>query len=361
MPGLDRGEYGITAGALRRPPEPLSDLFRGAGGVATAAKLIGVGSQLAVPHLNGVSARHQMAFGVQPAARLALSLLGAGIADAKDWNPDRRNPVEFVENTLRRWALKNGGDEIATEFDVALALVSDLEPYSDGDSSTTIDQEMYIVLEPETAGYVVLGPLLRELAGIHGRLPVTFFDLFTSALNRWIRVYDFRDAEERVEMLREWYESDPDSEHVELPDVKGATPQLLRARKPLQVSSLERLAENTRGKRIRAILSELLQLSAASRKAQRPEIGAEASDRLADSNPPLPALLAVFEKQDAIEGCFDEEAQGMMECPPEPNVIIPLNIADVESVKMAFVVAEVVCDVLTRASRLIKLIMANVN
>jgi hypothetical protein len=89
----------------------------------------------------------------------------------------------------------------------------------------------------------------------------------------------------------------------------------------------------------------------------RPE---SASERLADSNPPLPALLAVFEKQDAIEGCFDEEAQGMMECPPEPNVIIPLRMGDVEAVKSAFGIAEVVCDVLARASRLIKLIMANV-
>ncbi len=79
-----------------------------------------------------------------------------------------------------------------------------------------------------------------------------------------------------------------------------------------------------------------------------------------DSNPPLPALLAVFEKHDAIEGCFDEEAQGMMECTPEPNVIIPLKIRNVEGVKAAFGIAEVVCDVLAQASRLIKLIMANV-
>jgi hypothetical protein len=361
MPGLDRGEHHIGAGALRRSSEPSSSVPCGAGRVATAVKLIGIGSQLAVPHLNGVQARHQVAFGIQPAARLGLSLLEAGIADAKDWNPSRKNPGEFVENTLRRWAVKNGGDEIATEFDVALAIVNDLEPYSDGGSNATIAQEMYMVLEPETAGYVVLGPLLRELARIHNRLPVTFFNLLTAALNRWVRVYDFRDAEERVEMLREWYESDPDSEHLELPDVKSATPKFLETRKPLQESSLERLAEKTRDKRIQAILSGLLQLSAASRRGQRPEIRAEASDRLADSNPPLPALLAVFEKQDAIDGCFDEEAQGMMECPPEPNVIIPLNITEVDSVKTAFGIAEVVCDVLTLASRLIKLIMANVN
>lgn len=50
----------------------------------------------------------------------------------------------------------------------------------------------------------------------------------------------------------------------------------------------------------------------------------------------------------------------MMECPPEPNVIIPVQIGNVESVKAAFGIAEVICEVLTRASRLIKPIMAGI-
>ncbi len=361
MPRLDRRNCDIAARNFHGAPESPSSPACGAAGVVPTTKLIASGGQLAVPRLHGVSARHQVAFGIQPAARLSLSLLEAGVADTTDWDGDRRDPVDFVEKTLRRWALKNGGEEISTEFDLALALVTDLEPYGEGGSVTATATEMYLVLEPETAGYVVLGPLLRELSKIHSGLPKTFFDLFTSALNRWVRVYDFRDAEDRVEMLREWYESDPDSEHVELPDVTGATPQFLRNRKLLHERTLEKLAGAARDKRIQAILRGLLEMTATSRKAQRPEIGSEASDRLADSNPPLPALLAVFEKQDAIEGCFDEEAQGMMECPPEPNVIIPLTITEVHSVKTAFGIAEVVCEVLTRASRLIKLIMANVN
>ncbi|HLG96674.1 MAG TPA: hypothetical protein VKX49_10230 [Bryobacteraceae bacterium] len=358
MPGLDRGEYDIAAGDLRTPPGP-SSVPCSASGMAAATCLIASGTHFAIPRLNGIPPRHQMSFGVQPAARLGLSLLEAGIADPSDWLRDN-DAIEFIEKTLRRWALKNGGEEISTEFDLALALVSDLEPYAESPNAA-IAQDMYIVLEPETAGYVVLGPVLREMNKLHGRLPITFLNLFTTALNRWVRTYDYRDAEDRVETLREWYEGDPEGEQVELPDVKGATPQFLRHRKPLQESFVVKLAERARDKRLREILRGVLQLSATSRRAQRPEIGPEASDRLADSNPPLPALLAVFEKQDAIEGCFDEESQGMMECPPEPNVIIPLKIADVDGVKTAFGIAEVVCDVLTQASRLIKLIMANVN
>jgi len=360
MSGLDRSEHNSAESAVGEPPDTGSRVPYGAGGLVAAGYLIARGGQLAVPHLNGVPAKHHMAFGVQPAARLALSLLEAGIADPGDWRPREENTVEFVEKTLRRWVLKHGGDEISSEFDVALALVSDLEPYAEGPSDAVAVQEMFIVIEPETAGYVVLGPLLRELNAIHRRLPVTFFHLFTAALNRWVRVYDYRDASERVEMLREWYEADPEAEPVEVPDVKGATPDCLQERKPLSEAAVEKLTERMRNKRLAAILRGMLDLSAGSRRAQRPEIGPDASERLEDSNPPLPALLAVFEKQDAIEGCFDEEAQGMMECPPEPNVIIPLKIGDVTAVKTAFEIAEIVCDVLARASRLIKLIMAAV-
>lgn len=360
MPRLDRGKHVIAKGTLCGPPHTGSGVPCHTGRLAATDCLIARGRHLAVPHLTGVPAKHQVAFGVQPAARLGLSLLDAGIADAVDWSKREKNAVDFVEKTLRRWAMQHGGEDISSEFDVTLALVSDLEPYAEGHSDATVVQEMFIVLEPETAGYVVLGPLLRELNAIHRRLPVTFFHLFTAALNRWVRVYDCRDAGERVEMLRQWYEGDPEAEPVELPDVKGATPGCLQEWKPLSEAAVEKLAERTRNKRLMAILQGVLELSVASRRAQRPDIGPEASERLADSNPPLPALLAVFEKQDAIEGCFDEEAQGMMECPPEPNVMIPLKIGLVEDVKAAFGTAEVVCDVLARASRLIKLIMSNV-
>jgi len=74
---------------------------------------------------------------------------------------------------------------------------------------------------------------------------------------------------------------------------------------------------------------------------------------------PLPALLAVFEKQDAIEGQFDEESQGMLEVTPEPNLIIRLNGEDVESVRDAFDRLAACCETLACARRLIKMMPGN--
>jgi hypothetical protein len=104
-----------------------------------------------------------------------------------------------------------------------------------------------------------------------------------------------------------------------------------------------------------------MELSRTSLKGKRPEIGEQAQARMMDSNPPVPSLVAVFNKHDAIEGCFDEECQGMLECPPEPNVILPFRLTDSKSVGEAFRLLGVICDMLRQGSRLITAMMELVN
>ena len=239
-----------------------------------------------------------------------------------------------------------------------LGLVSDLDPYGNDGDQVDVGGEMFLVLEPESAGYVVLGPALRVLESVHPRLPVTFFDLFTAALNRWIRVYDHRDAVERVDQLREWYEVDPDGETVELPAVDAAIPGCIRKKwNPLKKRFVEQLAEKAKNRKARALLEAVMELSRTSLRGKRPEIGEQAQARLMDSNPPVPTLVAVFNKHDAIEGCFDEECQGMLECTPEPNVILPFRLENVEDVRKAFRLLRIICDVLRQGARLITAMM----
>jgi hypothetical protein len=353
---LQSSVAGAIGGATRTAWNPLER----AGRMVPADCLIASGRHMSVPRLRGVATRHQLASGVEPAARLGRALLEAGIAEANDWRPAEGNPLIFVEKALQQWAEAHGASEIGTGFDLALALVTDLNPYGHEEPSAEPVEQLYLVLEPETAGYIVLGPLLRRLEALHPRLPATFFHLFTSALNRWVRVYDYREAQERVVMLREWYEGDPDGENAELPDIAGATPACIAGRKPLSRNFAKQLVRQMSDANLRAILGGAVALSDAAGKKERPALGDGISEQLSDCNPPLPVLLTVFEKHDAIEGCFDEESQGMMECQPEPNLILPLAIGDVGSVRRAFDVAEVVCEVLVRAARLLKLIMADV-
>ena len=358
MFGLETGEFGSCAGAPEWASESEGRVFDTAAGMVAADALIAPGRCWSVPTLQGIPTDYQLFGGLPAAAQLGKTLLLAGIADARAWAKTGRDPFRFIEETLKKWVDARGGPEIATEFSLRLGLVCDLDPYGQEVGSEVGQEEMYLVIEPSSAGYVVLGPTLRLLEMVHPRLPVTFFDLFAGALNRWLRVYDHRDALERVQTLRDWYAGDPEAEQIELPDVEGATPSCLHKRcKPLKEQFVERLLGKTKDGTVRALIEGVLELNRTSRQAERPEIGAWAEERLTDSNPPLPVLLAVFEKHDPIEGCFDEDSQGMLECVPEPNAILPFRPGDVGSVRGAFRLLDVVCGVLRRSSRLIKLMM----
>lgn len=358
MFGVEAGEFDSCAGAAKWASASAGRPSDAAARVVTANALIAPGCGWSVPSLQGIPAEYQMLDGLAAVARLGKTLLLANIADAGAWAAAGRDPFRFIEHTLKAWVDARGGPEIAAEFSLRLGLVSDLDPYGQEGGAETGQEEMYLVLEPDSAGYLILGPTLRLLEAVHPRLPVTFLDLFAGALNRWVRVYNYQDALERVETLREWYAGDPEAEQIELPDVEGATPRCLRTKcKPLKEQFVEGLLGKAKKRTARALIEEVLELSRTSRQAQRPEIGAWAQERLMDSNPPLPVLLAVFEKHDAIEGCFDEDSQGMMECVPEPNVILPFRPEDVESVREAFRLLGVVCSVLRQSARLINLMM----
>jgi hypothetical protein len=91
----------------------------------------------------------------------------------------------------------------------------------------------------------------------------------------------------------------------------------------------------------------------------RPEIDESTRELLMDCGEPVPALLAVFEQHDSIEGCFDEDCQTMLEVTPAPNVIIPFNGEAPESVLEAFAILSTVCETLSLASRVITMMPGN--
>src|SRR5208337_5585492 len=117
-------------------------------------------------------------------------------------------------------------------------------------------ETLYLIVDPEAAAFAVLRPTLEFLEKIHPRLPATFFTHFVGSLNRWVRVYDYHDAEERVEMLREWYEDEANLEQYEVPDVEGCVPKCLKER-PLSLRSLSELSQRIRLKGATALVKSL--------------------------------------------------------------------------------------------------------
>lgn len=336
---------------------PIRRLNRGATIMAAANALIARTSGWTMPRLDGIATEYQLWHGDRTAAEVAANLLRTGVAAPDDWPAAKRNPFEFIRLGLQRWIEGHGGEAIRSRFRLSLALTSSLDSHY-GEAKEPNPTKLFLVVEPEEAAYLVLGPTVEILDRAHPRLPATFFALLIGALSRWVRVYDHRDAQDRVEVLREWWDGDPEATNVELPDVASGVPPSMR-RVPLSDRRLKQVLRTARDRKVARLVEAAVALNRLSQKNPRPQIADEDAERLADCNPPLPALLAVFRAGDAVEGCFDDEAQGMMECPPEPNVILPLDATDPAAVRATFDTLGTICRVLAGASRLMDLMPGN--
>ena len=321
----------------------------------SASDLMASRCNIGLPLLEKFSAEQRFLADDREAIALAEILVRTGIAIAEDWARSERDPTKYLQLTLQRWVGIHGGAAIDRRFDLDLTLSDRLIDYSD---ERAPEGTLYLIVDPEGAAFVLLNPTIEMLQQAHPQLPSTFFHHFVGALNRWVRVYDYRDADERVDMLRQWYEGEEDADRYELPDVEGCTPKCLKET-PLSVRGVKTLRDTTRSEQVKTLTGSLLDLCRTSRKTKRSEFTEDMGEQLMDSNPPLPCLLAAFSQADAIVGCFDDEGQTAMEVTPQPNLIIPLQLSEPGSVGKAFRTLGIACETLAAASRLIDLMPGN--
>ncbi|MEQ1887180.1 MAG: hypothetical protein ABL967_19110 [Bryobacteraceae bacterium] len=307
----------------------------------------------AMPRLDGVAASHKVWRGDRVAAAIGDSMLRSGIATGETWGLAERDPFKFIQLSMSSFIDAHGGASIREGFRLNLTLGGTLNEYSMGEREVGAS-ELFLTVDPVESGYLVLGPTVRILEEQHPRLPATFFHLLSSALNRWVRVYDYRDALDHVERLLDWYSADPDSGEVEVPDVAGSIPASFR-RKPLSKKALKRLlpsiASETREWMERALETQRLSL-----RQNHPALTEAMQEDLGDCNAPLPSLLMVFSPRDNVEACFDAEAESMMEVSPEPSLIIPLDATDPDHVRDAFNILGNACETLAAASKLMAIL-----
>jgi hypothetical protein len=316
------------------------------------------GGGLLLPRLDAVPVVHRLVADDRLAVMLAMALLELSIAVPGDWKRAEHDLTSFIRLTLERWIHAHGGSAIRHRFLLSAAISSGPSDWAERDE--TKPNQLFLIVEPSeaTCACATFGPTLALLENVHPQLPVTFFHLFVGALNTWSRIYDFRDAEERAETLREWAAQEPDAGEYELPDVAGSIPPCMR-QAVLEKSVLAHVKDSINDSTARKLVDAVIALDGVSRGVERPELDDGVGEQLSDCNPPLPCLLAVFADGDAIAGCFDEDAQGMMEVEPEPNIIIPFDPTDTGSVQRTFHTFGVACQTIAQASRVIDLMPGN--
>ena len=342
----------------RERPHQQSHTRRRTTRLASSGQLMAQGSGLVLPRLNAVPVVQRLVADDRLAVMLAKALLELDIAAPRDWKRAEHDPTSFIRLTLERWIKAHGGPAIRHRFLLSAAISNSPSDWAERDEARP--NQLFLIVEPSeaTCGCANFGPALQLLESVHPQLPATFYHLFVGALNRWTRVYDLRDAEERVETLREWAAQEPDAGEYELPDVAGSVPPYMR-QAVLENSQLAHVKDRINDSTARKLVDAMIALDGVSRGAERPELDDDIGEQLSDCNPPLPCLLAVFADGDAIAGCFDEEAQGMMEVEPEPNIIIPFDPTDTESVQRTFHMFGVACQSIAAASRVIDLMPGN--
>ena len=335
-----------------------SHATRRAARLASCGELMAQGAGLLLPRLAGVPLIHRVVADDRLAVLLAKSLVEVDLAVSGDWKRAECDPTSFTRLTLERWIRRHGGPAIRRRF-MLVAAISDI-PCEWAERDESRPNQLFLTVEPSEASCacVTFGPTLQLLEKVHPQLPVTFFNLLLGALNGYIRTYDYRDAGERAETLREWAAQEADADQYEIPDVQGSIPASMR-QVALKESELAHLKDKINDPLAAKLVDAVINLDRVSAQAKRPELDDDIGQQLSDCNPPLPCLLAIFAEGDSIAAQFDEEAQGMLEVTPEPNLIIPFDPAKTGSVRDAFHVLGVACETIAAASRLIDLMPSN--
>jgi hypothetical protein len=326
--------------------------------LASSGQLMAQGSGLVLPRFGTVPVVHRLVADDRLAVMLAMALVDLDIAVPGDWKRADRDPSSFIRITLDRWIGTHGGSAIRHRFLLSGVITNSPSDWTERDE--TRPNQLFLIVEPSeaTCGCATFGPTLQLLESVHPQLPATFFHLFVGGLNRWLRVYDYRDAEERAETLREWAAQEPDADQYELPDVEGSIPHCMW-QTVLGEGELAYLSDRINDRIAKKLVNAVIALDHLSAQTGRPELDDNIRQELSDCNPPLPCLLAVFAEGDPVSASFDEDAQGMMEVEPEPNIIIPFDPTNAESVQRTFQTFGVACQTIAAASRLIDLMPGN--
>jgi len=175
---------------------------------SAANELMAVGNSLAIPTLAGIPVVHRDSAGEHAAIELSRKLVKLDIGVPEDWERATHDPEKFIAVAMSRWIEGHGGQAIRRRFGLEATIESSLDEYSERREEDPTGSRLYLTVESDRAAYLVLEPTLDLLEVEQPRLAASFFEMFIRALNPWLRVYDYRDAEERVDILREWIEGE---------------------------------------------------------------------------------------------------------------------------------------------------------
>ena len=133
-----------------------------------AAGLMGRESGAVLPRLDGAPVEYRIACEDRRAILLAQTLTELEIGDPSQWEQAGRSPSGYILATLKRWIARHDGGIIRQQFALDATINNTPDPYSDEGAHPEL---LYLIVNPDSAGYVVIGPTLELLATVHPGCP----------------------------------------------------------------------------------------------------------------------------------------------------------------------------------------------
>lgn len=301
-------------------------------------------------------------------------MLRLGFCQPSDWSG---SAVDFVERGFSRFCRQSGAVEAKKvwvgDLRIADYLFELTEQERDQMEAEREDgtEQLFLIGDYEAAASIPIGATLARLEGEHELLPAAFYQVLTTNLYKWMRVYDYIDAEDHAEM---WMEdiSDEELEASVYRKVEIEIPHCIKKHsKRLSYAKARALLRQIRPRDsvARQLIRYTLEMDSSGRGHEHawpghlgekdvPGIG----DWLMDAESSRPGCLVTWYENNAINACFDEEAQHMGEngaC--RPNVAIPIHLSQSpkkldEQVKRAFDYAGWMLRSLASAAKVVEMI-----
>lgn len=301
--------------------------------------MIGLPLDVTFPKLKGIRSRYCTRWDEGPAAVLGMSLLRLGICRPNDWSG---SAVDFVERGFRRFCSQSRAVDAKRVWVGDLRITDSLFELTEQERNQVeagregMADHLYLVGDYEAAASIPIGATLARLEAEHALLPAAFYELFTTNLYKWMRVYDYLDAQEHAETWMEDLSGDELEASVyrkvdmEIPACIKSHSKTLKYRRARTL--LQEIQPHT--SMARELIRHLLEMDTHGQgqehawPGQVSEKDAPGIDAwLMDAEYSRPGCLITWYENDAINACFDEEAQHMGENGPcQPNVALPIHL-----------------------------------
>ncbi len=294
--------------------------------------LLGSNSGEIFPDLDSVPSEYRIETKGELLYRLCVALVERKLVDESLWAKSGKIPVVFARNAIQKLVDETCGESFKNNLEYSFEICDHIEfGYSRG-NGVDVDQ-LIAMFDLQTAGFLIIGEAIKALNEQEPLLGAAFYIVLRRALWRRMRVYDHEAANWYNEQLHEMMDDDdPDNkDSYEFPPVDEAIPPSVKSLEAWDVHAARKLLRRHRIGPFAAWIEKLLLIERLSRlKWHRTRFESEYDDL------PVPSLLIVFRENDAIQACWDHEAEHYNEASHEPTCTVAFRPGDPDDCDRAF-------------------------